>query len=246
MSIELSQVKVTRNRLCQQVTHLLQEMILSGELQAGDQLPAERQMAEQMGVSRTVVREAVKTLEQMGLVRVLTGSGTYVSRIEPEAISQSIGMLIQQSIPSFEHLTEIRRMLETETAALAAERAGAEHIAALEQALERMRDAAALEEGHPGRIERFIESDLAFHNVLVEAAGNPLLPILLRPVSQHLLEFRRLTFSVPGGVQSSVDYHAKILDEVKARDAVASRRAMTEHLKYAQKALEQVKAQGLG
>jgi DNA-binding FadR family transcriptional regulator len=109
-----------------------------------------------------------------------------------------------------------------------------------------MQEAAALQEDNPARIERFIESDLAFHDVLVEAAGNPLLPILLEPVTRHLLDFRRLTFSVPGGVQRSMDYHRRILDEVEAHDATACRRAMAEHLQDARNALEQVKAQGLG
>ena len=203
-------------------------------------------MAEQLGVSRTVIREAVKTLQQIGLIKVLTGSGTYVSRIEPETISESIGLFIQQSTSSFDHLTEVRRILETETAALAAERASPEHIEAMEEVLRWMENAAALGDDHPDRIERFIESDLAFHNALVEAAQNPLLPLLLEPVTEQLLEFRRLTFSVPGGVQYSLSYHRKILEGVKARDASACREAMREHLENAQKALEKVKARSLG
>lgn len=246
MKHQLSNVKLTRKRLYEQVAQQIQGMIVNGELQPGDQLPPEREMAEQLGVSRTVVREAIKTLQQIGLVRVLTGSGTYVSRIEPETVSESIGLLIQQSIVSFDYLTEIRRMLETETAALAAERASPEHIEALEEALGWMEHAAELDDDDPDRIEQFIGSDLAFHNVLVEAAQNPLLPILLEPVTGHLLEFRRLTFGVPGGVQNSLSYHRMILEKVKARDSVASREAMREHLANAEKALEKVKAGGLG
>jgi GntR family transcriptional repressor for pyruvate dehydrogenase complex len=245
MSKELSGLKVTRKCLYEQVVRHIQEMILRGELQPGDRLPPERQMAEQLGVSRTVIREAVKTLQQIGLVRVLTGSGIYVSRIEPEAVSESIGLLIRQSISSFDHLTEVRRMLETEIAALAAERASPEHIEAMEETIREMEDAAALAGDRSDWIERFVEADLAFHSALVEASQNPLLPVLLEPVTEQLLDFRRLTFSGLDSVQYSLDYHREILEAVKARDASACREAMREHLKNAEKALEMVKARGV-
>lgn len=244
MSKELSDLKVTRKRLYEQVVRHIQEMILGGELQPGDQLPPERQLAEQLGVSRTVIREAVKTLQQMGLVKVLTGSGTFVSQIEPETVSESIGLLIQQSISSFDHLAEVRRMLETEIAALAAERASSEHIEAMEETIRWMEDAAALGNDHPDWTERFIEADLAFHNVLVEAAQNPLLPVLLEPVTEQLLDFRRLTFGAQDGVRYSLGYHREILERVRARDASGCRKAMREHLENAERALKTVMARG--
>jgi GntR family transcriptional repressor for pyruvate dehydrogenase complex len=231
---KLPDFKVTRKRLYQQVVQHLQGMIVSGDLQPGDRLPPERHMAEQLGVSRTVIREAVKTLEQMGIVTVMTGSGTYVSQIDPGIVSESIGLLIQQSGSSFEHLNEVRRILETEVAALAAERAGSEDVVALEDALEQMGAAVALADGDPERLERFIEADLAFHNALIEAAHNSLLPILLDPISDQLRELRRLASSAAGAMQHALNYHGKILERLKDRDASACRKLMREHLAQAE------------
>jgi GntR family transcriptional repressor for pyruvate dehydrogenase complex len=231
---KLPNLKITRKRLYEQVVQHLQDRIISGELQADDQLPPERQMAEQLGVSRTVIREAIKTLEQRGLVKVLTGSGTYVSQTDPEIVSESIGLLIQQRLSSFRDLNQVRRMLEIEIAGLAAERAGAEDIEAMEEALRKMEVAIALADDHPDRLERFIEADLAFHNALVETSQNPLLPVLLEPIAGQLLEFRRLASSAPGAMQDALSYHRKILKHLKAHDASACRELMREHLAKAE------------
>jgi len=84
-------VSVKRTRLSEQIAEQIQQIIVQGHLQAGDRLPPERELAEQLGVSRTVVREATKVLEERGLVKIVTGSGTYATRVQPSVVSQSIG-----------------------------------------------------------------------------------------------------------------------------------------------------------
>ena len=176
------------------------------------------------------IREAIKTLEERGLVKVLTGSGTYVSQMDPRIVSESIGLLVQQYASSFEYLNEIRRMLEIEIAGLAAKRAKSEDIEAMEKAVQEMETAVANIESHPDRFEDFVEADLAFHNALAEATQNPLLPILLESISDLLLEFRRLASSAPGAPEDALSYHRKILEQLKARNVPASREVMREHL----------------
>ena len=231
---DLPSVKISRQRLYQQVAQQLQEMILDGDLQPGNKLPPERQMAEQMGVSRTVIREAVKTLEQRGLVKVLTGDGTYVSQIDPETVSESIGRFIRQRVYSFEALNEVRLIFEVELAGLAAQRASAQIVEALEKSLHEMEIVVARSDKQSDWLERFVKADLDFHNALVEASQNPLLPILLEPISDHLLEFRRQASSAPGAVESALNYHRQILNCVKARDASGCRDLMREHLAKAE------------
>ena len=234
---DLPSVKISRQRLYQQVAQQLQEMILDGELKPGDKLPPERQMAEQMGVSRTVIREAVKTLEQRGLVKVLTGDGTYVSQIDPGIVSESLGRFIRQRVSSFEdpldNLSEVRRMLEIEIAGLAADRAQPEDVAAMEEALMQMESAAALPKDNLDRMERWVAADLAFHNTLAQASQNPLLPMLLEPMSSHLLEFRRMASSAPGAMEDALNYHRKLLERVRTHEASACRDIMREHLEKA-------------
>jgi GntR family transcriptional repressor for pyruvate dehydrogenase complex len=227
-------LKITRERLYEQVVEQLQELIVSGGLQPGDRLPPERQLAEQLGVSRTVIREAIKTLEERGLVEVLTGSGTYVLQMDPGIVSESIGLLVQQYACSFDHLNEVRRMLQIEIAGLAAERAEPEDIEAMEEALQEMETAVANIRNHPDQLGDFVEADLNFHNALAEATQNPLLSVLLEPISDLLLEFRRLASSTPGALEDALSYHRKILEQVKARDASICREVMREHLANAE------------
>lgn len=232
--MRLPNLKITRERLYEQVVQQLQELVISGRLQPGDKLPPERQLAEQLGVSRTVIREAIKTLEQRGLVKVLTGSGTYVSQMDPRIVSESISLLVQQSTSSFDHLNEVRRMLEIEITGFAAERAQLEDIEAMEEAVQEMEDAVANMKGRPDLLEDFVEADLAFHDALAKAAQNPLLPILLDPISDLLVEFRRLASSGPGAPEDALNYHRKILKYLKARDVSTCRELMREHLEKAE------------
>src|SRR3974390_1051735 len=128
-------VKVSR--LYEQIVQQLEESILKGQLRPGDQLPAERDLAQRFGVSRTAVREAVKALREKGLVEAYTGRGTFVTGGRSQAMRQSLDLIIRidQQDGSL-HLAELRRILEPEIAALAAPRIE-------EQLLTTMRDAVA-------------------------------------------------------------------------------------------------------
>lgn len=231
-------IKVTRGRLYEQVARQLQELIMTGALKPGDRLPPERELVEQLGVSRVVIREAMKTLEGRGLLEVLTGSGTYILQVEPHVISDSINLLIQQRAFSFDHLNEIRRMLEIEIAGLAAERARPEDTQPMEQAIIVQEAAAANLESDPTARDAFVQADLAFHNALAEATQNPLLPLLLESMSDLLMELRWQASSQPGSPQDALDCHRAILAQVKAHNVLASREAMREHLLRAEEFLK--------
>ena len=103
----LDAMQVRRGRLSEQVAEQIQHIIVQGRLKEGDRLPPERDMAEKLGVSRAVIREATKVLQERGLVKVLTGNGTYVTRVEPEVVSQSIGLFVRGNKHSFRDLLEI-------------------------------------------------------------------------------------------------------------------------------------------
>jgi DNA-binding FadR family transcriptional regulator len=150
--------------------------------------------------------------------------------MDPGVVSESIGLLVRQSTSSFDHLNEIRRMLEIEIAGLASKRAKPEDIEVMEQAVQEMETAVANMKDHPDRLEDFVEADLAFHNALAKAAQNPLLPVLLEPISDLLLDFRRLASSAPGAPEDALSYHHKILEQVKDRDVSTCREMMREHL----------------
>src|SRR5580700_5098407 len=129
--------KVVRtSRLYEQIVQQIEESVLKGNLKPGDQLPAERELAQQLGVSRTAVREAVKTLREKGLVEAYSGRGTFITDGTSQAARQSLDLMMKIGQPGgTTHLAEVRAILEPEIAALAAVRAEEEDIATMREAV---------------------------------------------------------------------------------------------------------------
>jgi len=231
-------ITLRRDSLSEQVADQLQEMIIAERLIPGDKFPGERELAQQLAVSRTVVREAILTLSVRGLVEIRPGSGTYVRRLSSETAAASIGLLLRvRGAPiSFQHLYEVRRMIEVEIAGLAAERATAADIEAMEKVIEKMAESV----DSPAQ---FTQYDLGFHSGLVDAAHNELLPILLDPIIEHLLSFRLLAYRYDreGAIEGALLYHRSLLAHVKAHDRAGARQAMRDHLRQAKTLMEGVR-----
>jgi GntR family transcriptional repressor for pyruvate dehydrogenase complex len=216
---------VQTSRLFEQIVQQIEESIKNGQLKEGDRLPPERELALQFGVSRTAVREAVKTLREKGLVEAYAGRGTFVITRTSESIRQNLDRMLRSGHPqSTAHLTEVREILEPEIAALAAERADEEALAA-------MREAIAVMEASRGDSEAFIEGDLDFHLALAEAAANPLILSLIDSIVGLLREHRIRTYYVEGGPERGQYHHKRILRAVEHRDTVGAREAMRSHLR---------------
>lgn len=216
---------VKTSRLYEQIVQQVEESILSGQLKTGDQLPAERDLAQRFGVSRTAVREAVKTLREKGLVEAYSGRGTFVTNGTSQAIRQSLDLMIRitQQDGSV-HLAELRRILEPEIAALAAPRIE-------EQLLSTMREAVATMDRSLHDPDAYVEADLDFHLALAEAAGNPLILSLLDSIVGLLREQRSRIFTVDGGPERGQFHHKRILAAIEQRDPETAREAMRAHLK---------------
>lgn len=212
-------------RLYEQIVQQIEESILNGALKPGDQLPAERDLAQRFGVSRTAVREAVKALREKGLVEAFSGRGTFITDGTSQAIKQSLDLhaRIAQQEGSIQ-LVEVREILEPEIAALAAARAEDQHLAM-------MRDAVAVMDESSRNVDAFIEADLDFHLALAEAAANPLILSLIDSIVGLLREQRTRTFYVDGGPERGQYHHKRILKAVEDRDPEAARNAMRAHLK---------------
>src|SRR5215211_4729894 len=130
--------QIRRIKLRDQVAEMLLEMIFSSDYEAGDRLPPERVLVEELGVSRTVVREALNLLETRGLLRVEHGRGAVVSANGAHAVHTNLGLLLRMQPSTLGELMEMRKALEVEVAGLAAERATTDDIAAMRAALDRM------------------------------------------------------------------------------------------------------------
>src|SRR5579864_5623404 len=215
---------VRTSRLYEQIVQQIEESIVKGELKPGDQLPAERDLAQRFGVSRTAVREAVKALREKGLVEAYSGRGTFITDGTTQAVRQSLDLMVKIGQPEGStHLAEVRAILEPEIAALAAARIQ-------EPELVTMREAVAIMDKAEKDPEAYIEADLDFHLALAEGAANPLILSLLDSIVGLLREQRLKIFRVPGGPERGQIHHKRILEAVERHDAEGARRAMRAHL----------------
>ncbi|HEY8285742.1 MAG TPA: FadR/GntR family transcriptional regulator [Chloroflexota bacterium] len=222
--------------LADRVAQHMTDRVLDGTLARGMRLPPERALAEEYGVSRTVIREAVRTLASRGLLETHGGSGIYVRRPDPMSAGASISLLMRlhhgDGAIRYEKVHEVRRVLEVEIATLAAKRAQPTDIEAMERQIERQR------RGMSDR-EVYVTSDVAFHAALATATHNELFSALLDSIADIMTEVRQLGFNVPSAQESALAHHLRILENVKTGDAVGAARAMKDHLRDSQRILRQ-------
>jgi GntR family transcriptional repressor for pyruvate dehydrogenase complex len=216
---------VKQQRLYEKVADQFQDLIASGNLSAGDRLPNERMLAEQFAVSRTVVREALKTLAVRGLIEVRPGQGTFVVDATGDTLSRSFQTMLNldQGDDPYASLVEVREILEPEIAYRAALRATPENVAA-------MRAAVSAMDAHMDDMTGFIRADDAFHLALAVATHNAYVPRLLSSVVDVLHEHRSRIFRTAGGAQRGQGHHKRILRAVEDGAPEAAREAMRGHL----------------
>ena len=219
-------IRLVTERLSDRLAGLLGAQIESGALRPGDRLPTEQQLALAHGVSRTVVREAVHQLKSREMVRSRQGSGVFVA---PPPLNQALAFdpSVLESVQAVVHVVEVRRVLEGEIAALAAERATRTQVAGLRRALKNIDEAAAA--GRDG-----VDEDLAFHRTIGEATGNPQFSLLIGFLEQYLRAGMRITRGNEARRQDFMDAvrieHGAIVDAIAARDPARARRCATGHL----------------
>jgi GntR family transcriptional repressor for pyruvate dehydrogenase complex len=226
--------RMGRQTLADRLADRLSAQMDRGELQPGDKLPTEAALAAEHGVSRSVVREAVHRIKSQGRLLSRQGSGVFVAPpLEHHALAFDPAVLA--SVAAVVQVVEIRRVLEGEMAALAAQRATRSQLAGVRRALAAI-DKAVLA-GRDG-----VDEDLAFHRAIGEATGNPQFSLLLGFLEQYLRAGMRIT---RGNEARRSDFmeavrheHRAIVDALAARDPAAARRAATHHLVQGERRLE--------
>jgi GntR family transcriptional repressor for pyruvate dehydrogenase complex len=220
-------IPVQAPKVFERVAVQIEQRILDGELHSGDRLPTERELAEQFQVSRTAVREALKILAQKGLVDMRPGRGTIVIDGAHEALQHSLGLVMRLKLGEVggsNSLVEVREILEIEIAALAAERATEQEIAAMREAVQVMDESL-------DNADVFITADNRFHEALAQATQNALILTLVRSIVNLLSEQRKQIFATAGGPQRGQVHHKSILASVIKHDPEAARAAMRAHLR---------------
>jgi GntR family transcriptional repressor for pyruvate dehydrogenase complex len=209
-------------RLSDKVASMMLDTILSRRLRPGDRLPSERELGEQFGVSRTVVREAVRALVAKGVIEVRSGSGLRVAAVDASTVRESMSLFLHGATLDYEKVHEVRKMLEVHIAGLAAERATEDDLTKLRNACESME--AVIDD-----VEEASVRDLEFHRVIARATHNELYLVLMDSTGEALIEVRRENLAA-GSANETLHLHRRILDRIVAHDVEGAREAMTQHL----------------
>jgi GntR family transcriptional repressor for pyruvate dehydrogenase complex len=211
-----------------QVVGYVRRLIEGGEFKAGDKLPPEREMARVVGVSRASVRAGLRSLATVGVVEARRGAGTFVADGPPLFDVNPLSLFSAlHGIPQRE-LFETRRVIEIDLAGLAAERAGAEDLAAISE--EVMEMFASLDDVH-----RFLVHDIRFHRSVAAAARNPLLAAIMEMVADLFYDQRTATVDGWQGAAEAAEQHRRIYQAIRAGNVDKARFGMGEHLRWAQR-----------
>ncbi len=217
------EISRSRRNLCGQVVHDLGCRILAGEVKPGDPLPQEWTLCDQMGVSRTVVREAIKSLAAKGLVESRARRGTIVrpprvwNYLDPEVLDWQARADVDGR--HLFQLTELRRTIEPPAAGMAAERATDENLRLISRACEEMQRAA-------DSVEDFLAADIQFHVEILHATGNPFFAPIANVISASLESSLRVTNRQPTDNHASVPVHQKVMKAICARKPTRAQAAM--------------------
>jgi GntR family transcriptional regulator, transcriptional repressor for pyruvate dehydrogenase complex len=214
---------VKKTRIYEEVVGQLHQLVDEGKLKVGDRLPAERELAETFRVSRSSVREAIKTLEREGLVVTKPGSGTFISAVDVESLVAPLASLLSRGKDALIDLFEMRRLVEPGIAALAAERATPADIL-------RLKEICAAQEQQIMRQASAVESDAAFHMTIGQATHNAALQRLVAAIVEILKPMREQSLQTPGRAQESLASHREILVAIELHAPELARQAMQRHI----------------
>jgi GntR family transcriptional repressor for pyruvate dehydrogenase complex len=215
---------VRKVRRYEQVAEQIRKLISEGTLKPGDLLPPERELAGKLGVGRSSIRDAVRTLEVMGILEPRQGHGTVVRDLSADALVVPLSLVLTRKRELVTELLDVRRMIEPGLAARAAKNATEEEIAQMRAILDR-------HEAKLRRGEQAIDEDSDFHYSIALAARNSLVLRVFDVLMDLLRESRSRSLQVPGRPKRSFDGHRRILRAIESRDAKAAEAAVHKHLK---------------
>lgn len=223
--MEIRSVSVVRPY--EQIVKQIQQAIRDGQIVPGDRLPTERELSERFGVSRSVVREAIKVLGAIGLVESRQGSGSFIRNSTIESISRAFVLSVSPDSSSVERLFEFRQILETQAARLAAERRTPEQAESLLEIAQMVQVPA-----DPDNWAVFGKADGCLHQAVAEASGNPYLDVAVATAREMLQDVAMLFAETKGSIDVAIGHHHVIADAIARGDAEVAANAMREHIAY--------------
>ncbi|MEI6871014.1 MAG: FadR/GntR family transcriptional regulator [Verrucomicrobiota bacterium] len=210
--------------LVEQVALQLSKMFTEGGGLVGDRLLSERNLAAQLGVSRNVLREAIKCLETQGLLEIRQGHGTHVVHKLHKPITAALNLLVPEEKQRMQQLFEVRRIIEPESARLAALQASKKQVLQIKAAQKKLQQADT--------VEAAVIADTEFHRSIANATGNQILILVIESLSALLAEGQRIGFQTIDHTQP-IPRHQEVLDAIERGDGDAAAQAMAAHIEEA-------------
>lgn len=201
----------------------IHEIIQERNLRAGDKLPSERELSEQLGVGRSSVREALRALELLGLIETRRGEGTFLKHYRHNRLIDIIGFFILRDYKTKKDLVEMRKILELEAVRLACKRASAKHFEEMERV-----HAAALARIEKGEIPA--EEDYLFHRIICRSSRNSVLHRIWVPLIEYSVDTRSESLAREGRALVAMEEHRLIMEAIRAKDEQTAVALMREHL----------------
>lgn len=217
-----------RKPLASTVADAVLDAIVAREYASGDSLPSEAELGALHDVSRITVREAIKTLQAKGVVQIVNGKGSFVNPVDEWVSLDAVLRVTSAGGRDGDvalQLIEVRRMLETGAAALAAARRTEHDLEVLEAHLAEMRGSHTRND-----VDAFVAADLGFHDVILRASGNVFLRVMFEPLTRVLAERRAQTSRIVEIQANAIEEHASVLAALRTGDPERARRAMDEHM----------------
>lgn len=238
VAMHANKAQVLDTQLTSQVVNYIRAKIEEGTLKPGDRIPPERELAKELKISRASLRMGIGYLAAMGVMKVRHGVGTFVADGPAEFGKSSLGLL--SALHGFKpwQMFEVRNLLETSLAALAAERGSEEHFTQLAEEVAEMY--ATIDDP-----TEYLIHDMRFHRTIAQASGNPILAALMETISTAFYEERRQTAARAKDRKSSLEAHREIYRAIRTANPAEARKAMERHLRSAESELAEEKP-GLG
>lgn len=231
--------KLERKKVWEKVSDQIKYLIITGDWQPGRRLPAEIELANQFGVSRPTLREALRQLNLLGLVDIRHGEGNFVSYPDAESFMGPLLPLLIENKDNILAITEARNMIEVKTASLAASRASEEEIESLSNYLQQML-------ASNNNKEQFAKTDHLFHKQISLATHNPIIIKMYQAIEDLLIGQQLRIIELPDAVKNGIMEHQKIFNAIKSRNIIAAQAAMHNHMEGTlERILDNLKKEGI-
>jgi GntR family transcriptional repressor for pyruvate dehydrogenase complex len=229
VGIKVSDIKqyafsnIAKTSTAERIVENLINLIKQRSLNIGDKLPSERQLCEIIGVSRPILREALKALQVMNIIDIRQGAGAYIKSLEPEDVVEHLDIVFHLDSSLYRDLYEARRVLEASIASMAAEKISGSELDLIEENISRAAENIEDEQA-------FFERDLELHEMIMKAAGNRVIPVFMQSINKLALLIRQKTNAMPNIRRNTIQDHEAIFAALKKHDGRESAAAMERHI----------------